>query len=58
MKLSPCKDCEDRVLYCHSTCEKYAEFKKERKAICEAMKKSEHDKYFIQVIFKNKRKDV
>ena len=24
----PCKDCEDRHTTCHSTCEKYAEYKK------------------------------
>ena len=24
---SPCKDCQDRVLHCHSHCLRYAEFK-------------------------------
>ena len=24
---SPCKDCPDRVLGCHGTCERYAAFK-------------------------------
>lgn len=26
---APCKDCPDRQVGCHSTCEKYIEFKKE-----------------------------
>lgn len=25
---SPCYECEDRVLGCHSSCEKYADFRK------------------------------
>lgn len=25
--LSPCKDCTDRVLHCHSSCDKYREYK-------------------------------
>ena len=36
MMPGPCKDCVDRELGCHSTCEKYLEFlkyQKERKAI-------------------------
>ena len=28
--MPPCKDCEDRELGCHSTCEKYIEFTKEK----------------------------
>lgn len=27
---SPCKDCEDRTLGCHSTCKDYIEFKNAR----------------------------
>ena len=26
---APCKDCPDRQVNCHSTCEKYIEYKKE-----------------------------
>ena len=26
---SPCKDCKERVLGCHSICEKYLKFKKD-----------------------------
>lgn len=28
--LAPCKDCEKRVLGCHSSCEEYQEFRKEK----------------------------
>ena len=28
---APCKDCGDRVIGCHSTCEKYKQFASERK---------------------------
>ena len=32
MSLSaPCKDCGDRVIGCHSTCDKYKQFANERK---------------------------
>lgn len=27
--MSPCKNCLDRKLHCHSTCEKYIAFRKE-----------------------------
>lgn len=33
MKKAPCKDCPDRQLRCHSTCEKYLAFDKERKKL-------------------------
>ena len=26
-KIAPCKDCSDRILLCHSTCEKYLAWK-------------------------------
>lgn len=29
MTKAPCKDCKDRHLGCHDTCEKYLEFKHE-----------------------------
>lgn len=32
----PCKDCPDRVLGCHDTCEKYQEFKAYREKIIQA----------------------
>lgn len=33
---SPCKDCNDRVLGCHSTCTKYKEFKEFRNKVSKA----------------------
>lgn len=27
---APCKDCQDRKHLCHSTCERYAEYAKDR----------------------------
>lgn len=27
MILSPCKDCSERVLHCHSSCERYRQYK-------------------------------
>lgn len=29
MSIAPCRDCGQRHLKCHSTCEKYLEFRKE-----------------------------
>ena len=33
MMTAPCKNCPDRVVGCHSTCERYAEYAKEREEI-------------------------
>ena len=30
---APCKDCESRFLGCHSTCERYNDFKKYREEL-------------------------
>ena len=35
MKKAPCKDCPNRQVGCHSTCEKYIEYKKESDRIRE-----------------------
>lgn len=46
---SPCKDCEDRNVGCHSKCEKYIEFKRmrdERKT--ENKIKREYDYYLAE----------
>ena len=43
MFISPCKDCPDRVLGCHSTCQKYidkkAAYEKEREQLIECYNK-------------------
>lgn len=33
--IAPCKNCTDRVVGCHSTCEKYLAFQKERELVRE-----------------------
>ena len=35
---APCKDCSDRVVGCHGTCEKYQAFRKERDEFIEKMR--------------------
>lgn len=37
--MSPCKDCEKRVLGCHSNCAEYVEFKNKRKDEADAKSK-------------------
>lgn len=39
MKTSPCKDCEEREVGCHSTCEKYIEYKEIHEKETEAIKR-------------------
>lgn len=38
---APCKDCPDRHYLCHSTCEKYREFRKHRDFILEQKRKEQ-----------------
>jgi len=38
MLQAPCHKCEDRVLGCHSTCEKYKKFKQENDALIEKIR--------------------
>lgn len=37
--LAPCKGCKDRVLGCHSDCERYLEFSRENERIKEQRRK-------------------
>lgn len=54
---TPCKDCKDRVLYCHSTCDRYIEWKKEVDEYNRKMRE-EIEKYCVptEVILRNKKK--
>lgn len=46
---SPCKDCPDREIRCHLTCEKYIEFKKESDKIREQRNaQKEKEKQYIE----------
>lgn len=40
---APCKDCPDRQVGCHSTCEKYITFAKEKREQNESIKKARHE---------------
>ena len=42
MSINSCKDCKDRHVGCHSTCEKYINAKKEYDELQEKIKKSKH----------------
>lgn len=43
MNNAPCKDCPDRLVGCHSTCEKYITFAKEKRQQNEIIKKAKHE---------------
>lgn len=55
-----CKDCTDRHLACHDTCEKYqdalAEWNEYKETIKQRKKINEYDEYKIQVIAQMKRR--
>ena len=42
----PCKDCPDRVLYCHTTCPKYKEFAEQ----CAARRKATFDDKAVEAV--------
>ena len=51
MSKSPCKDCVDRQVGCHSTCEKYIAFRKELDdlhEVVERKKRMENDYFKIR----------
>lgn len=57
---APCKGCEERVLGCHSTCEKYIEYAKAQEEYRQARNKAKilHNNnmdYFCKAIKHNKR---
>lgn len=43
MDVVPCKDCSERELYCHSTCEKYSNWKKEHEELKAKISKERHN---------------
>jgi hypothetical protein len=45
MNKAPCKDCPDRKVGCHSTCEKYILFRKERDELNEKIYKQKEAGY-------------
>lgn len=45
MNKSPCKDCPDRHLHCHSECDRYKTFAKEKRELNEAINKARHEEH-------------
>lgn len=58
--IAPCKGCEDKELYCHSTCERYLDFvkkKDEEKAMISAAKQQDNiHREFLIGQFERERK--
>ena len=57
---SPCKDCQDRFLGCHSKCEKYIAFRKKRDEQLDEINKQKKfeanlTNYIIDSIDRNRR---
>jgi hypothetical protein len=44
MNKSPCKDCPDRHLHCHSECDRYKTFAKEKRELNELINKARHER--------------
>lgn len=57
MAQAPCKNCLDRELGCHSTCEKYIQFQVDNKAETEARRSimNEHNQH-VSFLAEQKRK--
>ena len=59
--VSPCKDCPDRYIGCHSTCEKYIEWRKNEKQYNDGIKFKQNierikEEHAIEYQYKRKRK--
>lgn len=55
--LFSCKDCADRVIGCHSSCEKYLKAQQILKGIREAkMRENDIDDYTVSFILREKKK--
>ena len=53
---APCFKCENRTISCHSTCEKYLEYQKERQAENEArLLSNKSNPEYIQWSYRKKR---
>ena len=59
MNKAPCKDCPDRQVGCHSTCEKYLTFRKKRNELNESIYKQREKEYaeYQRYVQSLKRKD-
>lgn len=52
----PCKDCQNRKEYCHSTCKDYADFRKQLDEIKNAKEKDVYKRYIVDLMNERKRK--
>ena len=55
---SPCLGCEDRVLYCHSNCEKYIEFKEALMKRSNDIYKAKEIDYILDGIERKRKADI
>lgn len=55
MVTAPCKDCKDRFVGCHSSCDKYKEF---RINLDEEREKTREEKKMIYALYENRTKRV
>lgn len=58
--IPPCKDCENRCLYCHETCEAYQNFLRQRENEKEEYRKNgntEHNAYRHDVFTKIRHRE-
>lgn len=51
---SPCKDCKNRYLGCHSECEKYIEYKEKKITQGKVLKTQKINAYNVDSYFKTK----
>ena len=52
----PCKDCEEREVACHSTCEKYKKYKEKLAKLPKDKREDVYLSYFANVIFRGRKK--
>lgn len=58
IKASPCLNCKDRVIGCHSTCKKYKEYFDENEKRKEKLRKKQEVSYVVNGYNKNKTKSI
>lgn len=56
--IAPCKGCEERTIYCHTTCEKYKEFREFREQVLADKYKYIEGKYTSRSAMAKERKKL
>lgn len=54
MVVVPCMNCSDRHINCHSTCEKYNDYKEDKEVENKAIRKSKVDEGLVSGFFKDR----